>query len=121
MAKYWFQEADTYAKVADLGNVIWCNVDFIIKEAGCDALEHLTPKREYDEESEDYYDIYQYFFLDDHLASLLLDFSNEIILFDEATSCYIWGITHFGTPWEGVPFQWSEEKRTDSLHPWDVA
>lgn len=121
MAKYWFQEADTYAKVADLGDVILCDGDFIFEEAGRDALDHLTPEREYDEEYGDYYDIYQYFFIDDNLASLLLDFSNEIILFDETTNCYIWGVTHIGTAWNLVPFQWSEEERTDYSQPWDVA
>ncbi len=108
MSKYWFSNADTYAKVAELGDVIQCSPNFIYHESENDLLEHLTPEREYDEENEYYYDIFQFFFINKDLADLLLRYSDEIIFFDKGTECYIWGVTHFGTAWSIVPFSWKD-------------
>lgn len=127
MSKFYFMEADNYKKVAELGTTLFVNFDFIRRATETGTLHSLTPEREYyledenDPDSQIYYDIYQYYFIDNELASLLADWSDEILFYDEETDLYIWGVTHFGTPWEGVPFHWFEEKQTDYYHPWDVA
>lgn len=131
MAKYWFQEADTYAKVAELGDLVQLNAYYDHFSDGSGSVCSLTPDRMgYLEDSDDpndpekefiEYDIYQYFFLDDNLAELLLQYSDEIVFYDSNTECYIWGITHFGTSWTIVPFTWHDEKQTDYYLPWDVA
>lgn len=108
MSKYWFSEADTYEKVAELGSVIQCNDDFIRQEVENGNLECVTPEREYDEETSDYIEIFQYFFINKDLADVLIRHSDEIIFYDELTDCYIWGICHYGTSWAYVPFTWND-------------
>ena len=61
---------------------------------------------DYDEESDDYIDIYQYFIVD--FPNFNLDFmnkycQNEIILYySDLLDIYILGVTHFGTGWDYV-------------------
>ena len=52
----------------------------------------------------DYYDIYQWYIIDDYSARMLLEYTDEIIFYDDELEVYVWGITHFGTGWDYVPF-----------------
>lgn len=47
-------------------------------------------------------EIYQYYIINKSGADYLKRVSNEIILYSELLDVYVWGITHFGTPWSGV-------------------
>lgn len=54
--------------------------------------------------NEDYYkDIYQWYIIDNRAAEILENRTNEIILYDDELDIYVWGVTHFGTSWSGVP------------------
>lgn len=56
---------------------------------------------EYDEETEEYTDIFQYFIVSDYGAEIL-ERCNEIVFYNEELNMYVWGVTHFGTSWDYV-------------------
>ncbi len=58
---------------------------------------------DYNEEEDYYKDIYQYYIIDECDADRLADDTNELIYYNEKLNLYLLGVTHFGTPWNGVP------------------
>lgn len=60
-------------------------------ESGCD----------YDEETESYKDIFQYYIVDDNGAEILKE-AGEIVYYNEQLDMYLWGVTHYGTSWDYV-------------------
>ena len=61
-------------------------------ENGCD----------YDEETEEPTEIYQFYIVSDSGAEIIKDYTNEILFYCEEVDMYIWGVTHFGTGWDYV-------------------
>ena len=57
---------------------------------------------DYDEEEDYYYDIFQYYIIDNNGVDILETNTDEIIYYLPELDIYIWGVTHFGTPWNGV-------------------
>ena len=57
---------------------------------------------EYDEETEEYTDIYQYYIISDNGAEILKNWTNEILFYNEELDMYVWGVTHYGTSWNYV-------------------
>ena len=57
---------------------------------------------DYDNENEEYIDIFQYYIIDSRDAEILQDRTNEIVYYVDYLDLYIWGVTHYGTPWNGV-------------------
>ena len=58
---------------------------------------------DYDEENDEYYDVFQYYIIDERGANILQEFApNEIIYYIPRLDMYIWGVTHFGTGWDYV-------------------
>ena len=57
---------------------------------------------EYDEESDTYADIFQYYVISVPGANILTELTDEIIFYNEALDLYVWGVTHFGTSWDYV-------------------
>lgn len=57
---------------------------------------------DYNEEGDYYYDVYQYFIIDNHGYELLKEYTNEIVYYDSELDVYVWGITHYGTSWSYV-------------------
>lgn len=53
-------------------------------------------------ENAHYKDIYQYFIISDNGAQILKDYTNEIVFYNDVLDMYVWGVTHFGTAWNGV-------------------
>lgn len=47
-------------------------------------------------------DIYQYYIITDAGADVLMEFTDEIVFYNERLDVYVWGITHFGTSWDYV-------------------
>ena len=64
---------------------------------------------DYDEEEDYYYDVYQYFIIDDRDAERLKEYTNELVYYCEDLDLYILGVTHFGTAWNGVPANWKDD------------
>lgn len=75
-----------------LNNTIYdaCYGDFGII-SGCD----------YDRETEEFVDVFQYYIVSERGAELLQDVG-EIVYYNQFLDLYLWGITHFGTGWDYV-------------------
>lgn len=56
---------------------------------------------EYDEETDTYADIYQYYIVSDNGAEILQEIG-EIVYYNETLDMYVWGVTHYGTAWAYV-------------------
>lgn len=81
-------------------NMILCNemgkdYDYLECDHGSD----------YDKENDNYYDIYQYFIIDNCLAQSLEQHTNEIIYYHREYDIYLLGVTHCGTSWDYVGAQ----------------
>lgn len=57
---------------------------------------------EYDEETETYYDIFQYYIISGTGFAILQQFTDEIVFYNEELDMYVWGVTHCGTSWDYV-------------------
>ena len=57
---------------------------------------------DYDEENDNYCDIYQYYIISKNGADILQDYTDEIVYYVPLLDCYVWGITHYGTSWDYV-------------------
>ena len=56
---------------------------------------------EYDEETDTYTDIFQYYIVSDAGACILQQYE-EIVYYNEELDMYVWGVTHYGTSWDYV-------------------
>ena len=57
---------------------------------------------EYDEETDSYYEIFQYYIISSEGYQILSDYTDEIVYYNEELDMYVWGITHYGTSWDSV-------------------
>ena len=57
---------------------------------------------EYDEETDSYVDIFQYYIISSQGAEILQRETEEIVFYNEELDMYVWGVTHFGTAWDYV-------------------
>lgn len=57
---------------------------------------------DYDEETESYTDIFQYFIVSNSGAQIIQDTTDEILFYNEILDMYVWGVTHYGTSWDYV-------------------
>lgn len=59
---------------------------------------------EYDEDDDEdgYYEIYQWYIISHSGADFLMQYTDEIVYYNEELDMYLWGITHFGTSWDYV-------------------
>lgn len=57
---------------------------------------------DYDEEEDEYAEIFQCFIIDEKGAEILSYWTNEIVYYNEALDMYVWGVTHYGTNWSYV-------------------
>lgn len=62
----------------------------------------LVGGEDYDDESGEYAEIYQYYIIDDDTARRLIDDTNEIVYYHNRLDIYILGVTHYGTSWDYV-------------------
>ncbi len=75
---------DIIAKTADIG--------FWELENGCD----------YDEDTDCYAEIYQYYIISAAGAEILEEYTNELVWYNETLDIYVWGVDHYGTSWDYV-------------------
>lgn len=57
---------------------------------------------DYDEETDTYTEIYQYYIIDENGVDILTRYTDEIILYNERLDMYLWCIDHYGTAWSYV-------------------
>lgn len=55
-----------------------------------------------DEDNEEVQEIYQYYAITSGGADYLKAVSDELVFYSDMLDTYFWGITHFGTSWDGV-------------------
>lgn len=65
-------------------------------------IEELQAQIEELEEEQEPSEIYQYYIISDNGASILQDYTDEIVYYLPLLDCYVWGVTHFGTSWDYV-------------------
>lgn len=54
---------------------------------------------DYNEECEEYEEIYQYYIISDNGYNILSELTDEIVYYIPLLDCYVWGVTHYGTSW----------------------
>lgn len=57
---------------------------------------------DYDEENDNYFEIFQYFIIDEGLAEALQKHTDEIVYYIDDLDLYILGVAHWGTSWDYV-------------------
>ncbi len=63
---------------------------------------------DYDEESDTYCDIFQYYIITERDAERLSEYTNEIVYYNDVLDLYILAVDHYGTSWDYVPSNWKE-------------
>jgi hypothetical protein len=94
-----------YSTLAKTFNTVLCNdiVNLFWTELNGRYIEpEIINGFDYDEESDTYPDIFQYYIIDNNGADILSNCTDEIIYYLPELDLYVWGVTHFGTPWCGV-------------------
>ena len=62
----------------------------------------LVNGSDYDEETEEEQDVFQWFIVSDSGAQMIQDYTDEILYYHEELDVYLWGVTHYGTSWDYV-------------------
>lgn len=65
-----------------------------------DELQEQINDLEYEQDHQQ--EIFQYYIIDDRLAEILQEWTDEIVYYIPLLDVYVWGITHFGTSWDYV-------------------
>lgn len=89
----------SYATTANCFNAVLCNN---ITEIDPDIFCNIESGVEENEDAEsELPEIFQWFIVDDS-AKWILEKANEPLFHSDKLDCYVWGVTHFGTPWSHV-------------------
>jgi hypothetical protein len=94
-----------YRTLATAFDAVLCNDItklFFTEINGVHQEAELYNGTDYNEEDDYYYDIFQYYIIDNNGVSILEDNTDEIIYYLPELDIYVWGVTHYGTPWNGV-------------------
>lgn len=86
-----------YAALASSFQHVLCNnllQDF-------DNLE-LVNGSDYNEETENYIDVFQAYIISDAGKEILCSHTNELVYYHEKLDVYVWAVTHYGTRWTNV-------------------
>lgn len=96
------------------GKTVYCNYSQIFNTDSslilCNNIPEICPLiwdylengDTYDEESDTYSEIFQWFIIDDNTAERLKEHTDEIIFYWSEADLYILGVTHWGTSWDYV-------------------
>lgn len=63
---------------------------------------------DYNEETDEFAEIYQNYLISERDAERLAELTNEIVFYNEELNIYILAVTHFGTAWQGVEANWKD-------------
>lgn len=87
-----------YATLAKAFDAVLCNE---IMNVYSDHWE-IVNGSDYDEENDEYTEIYQYYIISGSGAKVLEHWTDEIVYYNGRLDMYVWGVTHFGTSWDYV-------------------
>ena len=62
----------------------------------------LVNGSDYDEETGEEREVFQWFIVSDNGAQMIQDYTDEILYYHEELDIYLWGVTHYGTSWDYV-------------------
>lgn len=62
----------------------------------------LVNGSDYDEDTDEYTEVFQWFIVSDNGAQMIQDYTDEILYYHEELDIYLWGVTHWGTSWDYV-------------------
>lgn len=62
----------------------------------------LVNGSDYDEETEEHNEVFQWFIVSDSGAQIIQDYTDEILYYHGELDIYLWGVTHYGTSWDYV-------------------
>ena len=88
-----------YATLAKAFNHVMAN-DIMSKTANIGYWD-IVSGCDYDEETDTYTDVFQWFIVDSQGAEIL-ERCNEIVYYNSEFDMYVWGVTHWGTSWDYV-------------------
>ena len=88
-----------YATLAKAFNCVLAN-DIMNTTASIGYWDCITGN-DYDEEADEYAEIYQLYIVDACGAEILEE-AGEIVYYNEELDLYVWGVTHWGTAWDYV-------------------
>jgi hypothetical protein len=96
-----------YKTLADrVGDMVLCNSISQVDENLFDNIENGGEQPEDWDETADgewnFPEIYQYYAITKGGADYLKRNTSEIVFYSDLLGVYIWGITHWGTSWDGV-------------------
>lgn len=88
-------------KIGIYDNMILCNNIINVEE---NLYDNIINGEFYDEESDEYAEIYQYFLFtaSDFEIELIKENTNLLVFYSEKLDLYVLGVTHFGTSWDYV-------------------
>lgn len=104
-------ETISYKELADrLGDVFLFNKAPELDSEIWDGLENGTPFLSDVSEDEDteYKEVYQWYLIKESDADYLKRNTDELIFYSDVLDEYLWGVTHFGTPWESVTLEFGK-------------
>ena len=85
-----------YRTIAKCINLVLCND--VVKLFQTFDFERIN-----DNETSGDYEIFQWYIIDSRGAELLEQWlPDEVVYYCEELDLYLWGVTHYGTPWNGV-------------------
>ena len=110
------KEVITYSELARrVGDCVLMNkITEIDPEMLYEGIENGSLFEEVDEEyfneetEAPYREVYQYYAITSGGADYLKAVSDELVFYSEKLDTYFWGITHFGTSWDGVDVELHE-------------
>ena len=85
------------------GGIIFRNIETDEKIAADDLVNFAEELdiEELEDEAADF-EVTQWFLLSDSDAEYLIDHTDEIVTYVDEIDCYFWGVTHYGTSWDGI-------------------
>jgi len=90
-----------YACLAKAFNHVMAN-DIINATNFIDCDWDIYCGNDYDEETDEYIEFYQYFIIDGNGAEILQRYTEECVYYCEKLDMYVWAVAHWGTSWDYV-------------------
>lgn len=109
------EKRTTYADMID-----FCCDNMVLNNSIIEALAEkgfyfdIYSGEDYNEETDEYNEVFQYFIISANDADRLAEYTNEIVYFNEELEIYLLGVTHFGTMWGGVDANWKSENEIEN-------
>lgn len=104
------KERESYKEMIDFccDNMI-LNNDIVSKASAAGFYFDPYCGSDYDEENDEYVEVYQYFIVSCSDAERLAEYTNELVIYNDELDLYILCVTHYGTPWIGVSANWKAD------------